>query len=295
MKRIWCSPQWFCLLSLARERLARRLLFVFKGWSKSAGRGCRGRLRLYQASLRICRQSCTGGEGALGWMLYDRLGRKLRRSGLSSWLSSYQFKQRGRQARAKIVTVAAPPRNTNDKTTTGLTVRQVWAGLSSGLAPRFRRTPAILHIKRITGVSSRPPTPGIAESRRADLPNLPDANWWRIVAQTVARYELLLIAIDGSSAPSLLHRQTKGLISRPFECRRTASIFWRGRGTQNGDRPKLLGLCGGRLRPCPQAHEAWGTPKGISLSLMALRRLWLHSSERFGRARNIHSFPPRGS
>jgi Tol biopolymer transport system component len=91
-------------------------------------------LRLYQ---RIVKE--FAGNHALAakaqlrmGLLYDRLGRKAdAQRAYQAVVSQYADQtNEARQAQAKIVTVAAPRRNinANAKTTTGLMVRQVWAG-----------------------------------------------------------------------------------------------------------------------------------------------------------------------
>src|SRR2546428_10865505 len=89
-------------------------------------------LRLYQ---RIVKE--FGGNHPLAakaqlrmGLLYDRLGRKAdAQRAYQAVVSQYADQtNEAKQARAKIVTVAAPRRNINAsvKTTTGLTARQVW-------------------------------------------------------------------------------------------------------------------------------------------------------------------------
>jgi Tol biopolymer transport system component len=97
-------------------------------------------LRLYQ---RIVKE--FGGNHALAakaqlrmGLLYDRLGREAEAQRAFQVIVNQYADQanEARQARAKIATAAASPRNTNDraKTTTGLTVRLVWGDAAAGLA-----------------------------------------------------------------------------------------------------------------------------------------------------------------
>src|SRR5438067_5912775 len=90
-------------------------------------------LRLYQ---RIVKE--FGGNHALAakaelrmGLLYDRLGRKAEaQRAYQAVVSQYSDQtNEARQARAKIVVAVAPRKNSaTARTTTGLTVRQVWTG-----------------------------------------------------------------------------------------------------------------------------------------------------------------------
>lgn len=230
-------------------------------------------LRLYQ---RIVKE--FAGNHALAakaqlrmGLLYDRLGRKAdAQRAYQAVVNQYADQtNEARQARAKIV-VAAPPKNNNAnaKTTTGLTVRQVWSGSFVGFGPAispdgrflaYQEDNAVFVGDLLTGKNRR-----LAEGGSPEFS--PDGKLVAYSRPNSGRYELLLIALDGSSAPRVLHRTDEGARLSPFEWSSDGKHILAGSRTQNGtDLSLLVSVADGSVRVL-KAHEAWGTPRGISLS-----------------------------
>lgn len=229
-------------------------------------------LRLYQ---RIVKE--FAGNHALAakaqlrmGLLYDRLGRKAdAQRAYQAVVSRYADQtNEARQARGKIVTVAAPHRNTNAKTTTGFTVRQVWAGSFVGFGPAispdgrylaYQEDNAVFVRDLLTDKNRR-----LAEGGSPEFS--PDGKLVAYSRPNSGRYELLLIALDGSSAPRVLYRTDEGARISPFEWSSDGKHILAGSRTQNGtDLSLLVSVADGSVRVL-KAHEAWGTPRGISLS-----------------------------
>ncbi len=227
-------------------------------------------LRLYQ---RIVKE--FSGNHALAakaqlrmGLLYDRLGRKAdAQRAYQAVVSQYADQtNEAQQARAKIV-VAAPPRNNNAKTTTDLTVRQVWAGSFVGFGPAisldgrylaFQENNAVFVRDLLTGKNRR-----LAEGGSPEFS--PDGKLVAYSRRNSGRYELLLIALDGS-APRVLYRTDEGASISPFEWSSDGKHILAGSRTQNGtDLSLLVSVADGSVNVL-KAHESWGTPRGISLS-----------------------------
>jgi Tol biopolymer transport system component len=204
-------------------------------------------LRLYQ---RIVKE--FGGNHALAakaqlrmGLLYDRLGRKADAQRAYQAVANQYADQtnEARQARAKIV-VAAAPRNIKPaaKTTTGLTVRQVWTGVGEATAIS-RDGRYLAYVGGGEGaLSVRDLYTG--EDRRLTVPDAdrpifsPDGKSIAYRCNKCAnrsRDEIRLIALDGS-APRVLNVSYDGPVLFPIEWSLDGKHILAGATSQNGNR-----------------------------------------------------------
>jgi Tol biopolymer transport system component len=243
-------------------------------------------LRLYQ---RIVKE--FGGNHALAakallrmGLLYDRLGRKAdAQRAYQAVVNQYADQtNEAKQARAKIVVVAAPRRNinTSPKTATGLTVREVQTGLdessggSAAISPDGRHLAYVgagqaLYVRDlVTDERRRLTTVSPAwdmEKVRSGPVFSPDgkllAYGWR--HSRSGNGDLRLIALDGS-APRVLYRNDDGLQLKPFDWssdgKNILAVSWE-KGTFQ---MVLVSVTDGSLRVLKKFD--FGRPMNVSIS-----------------------------
>jgi len=166
-------------------------------------------------------------------------------------------------ARTRLATMTQPGGAT---TAAGIVARQVWAG-------SFQARPAISPDGRylayvgdalfvrdlLTGKDRR-----LAEDAIPALSPVfsHDGKLVAYARRNSGRAELLLIALDGSSAPRVLHRSDEGAVLSPFEWSSDGKHILAGTGGQN--RPGqivIVSVADGSVRVLRTQQEAWDTPQ----------------------------------
>jgi Tol biopolymer transport system component len=238
-------------------------------------------LRLYQ---RVVKE--FAGDHALAakaelrmGLLYERLGRKADAQRAYQAVVNHYADQtnEARQARAKIVVVAASPRNINasTKTTTAFTLRQVWTGVGgeSAISPDGRY---LVYVDAEEALASRDLlTPG--KNRRlttvgpwwdmeeTDDPTFsPDGKLVAYLWVNKSRADLRLIALDGS-APRILYQSDEGKELQPFDWSSDGKQILATLSGQNGSHQiVLVSVADGSMHVLKKFD--WGFPGRMSLS-----------------------------
>src|SRR5437660_1593554 len=239
-------------------------------------------LRLYQ---RIVKE--FAGNHALAakaqlrmGVLYDRLGRKAdAQRAYQAVVNQYSDQaNEAKQARAKIVTVAVAPRKNSAtaRTTTGLTVRQVWTGTlkGKGEVAISRDGRYLAYLRDGVGLSVSDLLTG--EDRHLTVPDT-DRFIFSSDGKSIAyrcnkcasggRDELRTEALGGS-APHVLLRSDDEAALFPIQWSSDGKHILAGAGGNPRTGPRqivLVSVADGSVRVL-KTLEAWGTPLGLGLS-----------------------------
>ena len=211
-------------------------------------------------------------------LLYDRLGRKAdAQRSYQAVVNQYADQtNEARQARAKIVTVAVSPRKNNAtaRTTTGLTVRQVWTGTlkGKGQVAISRDGRYLAYLRDPVGLSVRDLLTG--EDRHLTVPDTdrfifsPDGKSIAYRCNKCAsggRDDLRTEALGGS-APRVLNVNYDGPVLFPIDWASDGKHLLAGATNQNGNRQLIfVSVADGSVRVL-KTFEAWGTLLGAGLS-----------------------------